>query len=136
MALVASPPRWAAWVCSCSSQPAPYPHPHPRPLPHAHTHPHPHLHCLYAGISTNPAISSATGDTSGAQLRVMRPGTMADDAVATYLIQAFSNEEGTTKVGRTCTVQQMHMVVGGRCCCCAYCRVAAGWRMSDMHLSC
>ena len=52
-----------------------------------------------AGISSSPGITSATGDTSGATLRVLRPDTMADDAVATYLIQAYSDEKGNTKVG-------------------------------------
>ena len=40
-----------------------------------------------------------SGGISGATLRVVRPGTMPDDAVATYLIQAYSDAEGTTKVG-------------------------------------
>ena len=41
----------------------------------------------------------ASGDTSGATLRVTRPGTMPDDAAATYLIQAYSDADGTVKVG-------------------------------------
>lgn len=51
-----------------------------------------------AGISSTPGISSASGDTSGAELKVLRPDTMADDAVATYLIQAYTDAEGSTKV--------------------------------------
>ncbi|PRW20918.1 fibronectin type III domain-containing [Chlorella sorokiniana] len=50
-------------------------------------------------VSTRPAILDASGDTSGATLRVTRPDTLPDDAVATYLIQAFSDAEGTSKVG-------------------------------------
>ena len=52
-----------------------------------------------ADVSTRPTIVGASGDTSGATLRVVRPGTMPDDAVATYLIQAYSDAEGTAKVG-------------------------------------
>ena len=57
------------------------------------------LHSAPAGISTTPSISSISGDTSGATLRVMRPGTMADDAVASYVIQAYTDAEASTKVG-------------------------------------
>ncbi|PRW20837.1 Ig-like domain repeat [Chlorella sorokiniana] len=52
------------------------------------------------GISTTPSISSISGDTSGATLRVMRPGTMADDAVASYVIQAYTDAEASTKFGK------------------------------------
>ena len=53
-----------------------------------------------AGISSSPTIVGGSGDTSGATLQVQRPGNMSDDAVATYLIQAFSDADGKTKVGR------------------------------------
>ena len=52
-----------------------------------------------AGISSVAAIVNGTGSTAGAELQVLRPGNMSDDAVATYLIQAFSDESGNTKVG-------------------------------------
>lgn len=54
----------------------------------------------HAGISSSATIVGGSGDTSGATLRVMRPDNMSDDAVATYLIQAYSDDKGTAKVGR------------------------------------
>lgn len=65
------------------------------PLLHAHGGWHPG-----AGVSSSPTIVGLTGDASGATLDVMRPGNMSDDAVATYLIQAYADAEGSTKVGR------------------------------------
>ena len=50
-------------------------------------------------MSSRPAIVGTSGDTSGATVRVARPDTMPDDAVATYLIQAYSDAQGTAKVG-------------------------------------
>ena len=44
------------------------------------------------------SILEATGDTSGATLQVLRPDNVSDDAVATYLIQAYSDAGATTKV--------------------------------------
>ena len=88
-----------------------------RPLPVISAAPpsHPSPNCCSppttAGISTSPGISSAIGDTSGAEIKVLRPDTMADDAVATYLIQAFSDDQGATKVG----------MAGARAGCCAAC---------------
>lgn len=52
-----------------------------------------------ADVSSMPTIVGSSGDTSGATLRVVRPGTMPDDAAATYLIQAYSDAQGNTKVG-------------------------------------
>lgn len=54
---------------------------------------------LPAGISSAAFIAESAGDTSGATLQVMRPDNMSDDAVATYLIQAYSDAGATTKVG-------------------------------------
>ena len=62
-------------------------------------HPAPPTSSLLPGISTAASIIDGTGDTSGATLQVLRPESMADDAVATYLIQAYSDENGNTKVG-------------------------------------
>ncbi len=53
----------------------------------------------HAGISSSATIVGGSGDTSGATLRVMRPDNMSDDAVATYLIQAYADDKATTKVG-------------------------------------
>lgn len=52
-----------------------------------------------ADVSSQPTIVGTSGGLSGASLRVVRPATMPDDAVATYLIQAYSDAAGTTKVG-------------------------------------
>ena len=54
---------------------------------------------VHAGIATTASILSGSGDTSGATLQVLRPDNMSDDAVATYLIQAYSDAGATTKVG-------------------------------------
>lgn len=100
---------WAAAAGRVASrlQPGRWPHTWQPLLAHTHT---PMRRCP-AGISSTPGISSATGGTSGAELKVLRPGTMADDAVATYLIQAYSDEAGNTKVG-SCLAHAF-----GSCCC-------------------
>lgn len=53
---------------------------------------------LSAGISSSPTIIDGSGDTSGATLRVLRPDDMSDDAVATYLMQAYSDADAAAKV--------------------------------------
>ena len=50
------------------------------------------------GVSTSASIVAGSGSTSGAELKVLRPTNVSDDAVATYLIQAYSDEKGDTKV--------------------------------------
>ena len=50
------------------------------------------------GVSTSASIVAGSGSTAGAELSVLRPTNVSDDAVATYLIQAYSDEEGNTKV--------------------------------------
>ena len=60
--------------------------PNPHPLP-------------TAGISSSATIVGGSGDTSGATLRVLRPDNMSDDAVATYLIQAYSDADASIEVG-------------------------------------
>jgi len=61
-----------------------------------------------AGISSSPTVVGVVGDASGATLRVMRPDNMSDDAVATYLIQAYADDKATTKVGPFCDHQRWH----------------------------
>ena len=67
--------------------------PLPPHLP-AQSTPHP-----TAGVSSSATIVGGSGDTSGATLRVLRPDNMSDDAVATYLIQAYSDADASIKVG-------------------------------------
>lgn len=51
-----------------------------------------------AGVSSSATISEGSGSTSGAVLKVLRPTSVSDDTVASYMIQAYSDAEGSTKV--------------------------------------
>lgn len=46
-----------------------------------------------------PAIVHADGSAAGAVLSVLSPSSVSDTETASYLIQAFSDDQGSTKVG-------------------------------------
>ncbi len=81
-----------------------------------------HLHVDHApaflptGISSVAAIVNGTGSTAGAELQVLRPGNMSDDAVATYLVQAYSDENGNTKARTGILASALHAAWLTDCC--------------------
>ena len=69
------------------------------------------MHCFLTDVSSSATIVSTSGSAAGAILRVLRPGNMPDDAVATYLIQSYSDAEGKTKVGQLARVLFLLLVL-------------------------
>lgn len=54
-------------------------------------------------MSTAPTIIDASGNSTGATLRVLKPDSISNEEVVTYLIQAFSDATATTAVGQAVT---------------------------------
>ena len=51
-----------------------------------------------AGVASSATIAEGSGSTSGAVLKVLRPASVSDDTVASYMIRAYTDAEGSTKV--------------------------------------
>lgn len=51
-----------------------------------------------AGVASSATIAEGSGSTSGAVLKVLRPTSVSDDTVASYMIQAYTDAGGSSKV--------------------------------------
>lgn len=63
------------------------------------------LPCVPAGVASSATIAEGSGSTSGAVLKVLRPTSVSDDTVASYMIQAYTDAAGSTKVRHGVTGQ-------------------------------